>query len=189
MRVNLKYNVNENLKSSIIKELLKMELHSATNELGYIEIDERVSTTQLSRINKKFLNINDLSIILKQYDDYDIVLIDKNLILVNNIKSIILDMIYNKEDIKFNFSVFLSKKLNMDYNYLSNLFSQSQLITIGHFIILNKVEMIKELIICDEHSITEISCIMKYSSVAHMCNQFKKVTGLTTSNFRKISKI
>jgi AraC-like DNA-binding protein len=91
---------------------------------------------------------------------------------------------YTDAMIKTNFSDFLSEKLNYDYTYLANLFSEVQGTTIEHFIISHKIERIKELIIYDELNITEIAYKMNYSSVAHLSNQFKKVTGLSPSHFK-----
>jgi len=88
--------------------------------------------------------------------------------------------------IKTNFSDYLSEKLNHDYTYLANLFSEVQGCTIEHFIINHKIERIKELIIYDELNITEIAWKMNYSSVAHLSNQFKKVTGLSPSHFKQL---
>ena len=93
---------------------------------------------------------------------------------------------YSDEMIKVNFSDYISQKLNHDYTYLANLFSEVQGPTIEHFIISHKIERIKELIIYDELNITEIAWKLNYSSVAHLSNQFKKVTGLSPSHFRQL---
>jgi len=112
---------------------------------------------------------------------------NKKSVLVEKIKNVIIDMVhYSDEMIKTNFSDFLSEKLNHDYTYLSNLFSEVQGTTIEKFIINHKIERIKELIIYDELNISEIAWKMNYSSVAHMSNQFKKVTGLTPSHFKQL---
>ena len=96
-------------------------------------------------------------------------------------------MIHNtQETIKVNFSDYLSEKLNHDYTYLANIFSEVQGSTIEQFLIAHKVERIKELIIYDELNITEIAWKMNYSSVAHLSNQFKKVTGLSPSHFKQL---
>jgi AraC-like DNA-binding protein len=88
--------------------------------------------------------------------------------------------------IKINFSIYLSDKLHYDYTYLANLFSEVQGSTIEHFIIYHKIERIKELIIYNELNITEIANKMNYSSVSHLSNQFKKITGLSPSHFKKL---
>ncbi len=91
--------------------------------------------------------------------------------------------------IKLNFSDFLSEKLNNDYTYLSNIFSEVKGITIQQFIIIQKVERIKELLMYEKMNLTEISYLLNYSSVAHLSNQFKKITGLTPSHFKSIKNI
>jgi AraC-like DNA-binding protein len=96
-------------------------------------------------------------------------------------------MVHHSDEImKTNFSDFISEKLNHDYTYLANLFSEVQGTTIGQFIIAHKIERIKELIIYDELNITEIAWKMNYSSVAHLSNQFKKITGLSPSHFKQL---
>jgi AraC-like DNA-binding protein len=107
--------------------------------------------------------------------------------LIEKIKNVIIEMVhYSDEMIKINFSEYLSKKLNHNYTYLANLFSEVQGISIEQFIILHKIERIKELIIYGELNITEIAWKMNYSSVAHLSNQFKKVTGLSPSHFKQL---
>ena len=102
-------------------------------------------------------------------------------------RNAIIEMVHhNDELIKVNFSEYLSEKLNHDYTYLANLFSEVQGTTIEQFIISHKIERIKELIIYDELNITEIAWKMNYSSVAHLSNQFKKVTGLSPSHFKQM---
>jgi AraC-like DNA-binding protein len=93
---------------------------------------------------------------------------------------------HSKGSKKIKFSDFLSEKLNYDYTYLANLFSEVQGTTIEQFVISHKIERIKELILYDELNITEIAWKMNYSSVSHLSNQFKKVTGLSPSHFKKL---
>jgi YesN/AraC family two-component response regulator len=112
---------------------------------------------------------------------------DKKSILIEKIKNIIVQMVhYSDEPMVFNFSSYLSEKLNYDYNYLSNLFSEVKGTTIEHYIIAHKIERAKELLIYNELSLTEIAEKLHYSNVAHLSNQFKKVTGLTPSFFKKM---
>lgn len=112
---------------------------------------------------------------------------DKKSILIEKIKNIIVEMIhYSDEPPRTNFSDYLSSKLNYDYNYLSNLFSEVKGTTIAHFIIAHKIERAKELLVYDELTLTEIADKLHYSSVAHLSNQFKKVTGLTPSFFKQM---
>jgi AraC-like DNA-binding protein len=112
---------------------------------------------------------------------------DKKSMLIEKIKNVIIEMVHHStEPIKINFSDYLSQKLNHDYTYLSNLFSEVQGTTIEQFIISHKTERIKELIIYGELNITEIAWKMNYSSVAHLSSQFKKVTGLSPSHFKQL---
>jgi len=110
---------------------------------------------------------------------------DKKAILIERIKCVIIEMVHYAEELpKTNFSDYLSKQLNYDYTYLANIFSETQGITIEYFIIINKIEKVKELIFYDELNLTEIAQTLHYSSVAHLSHQFKKVTGLTPSLFK-----
>ncbi|WP_372773601.1 helix-turn-helix domain-containing protein [Mangrovibacterium sp.] len=112
---------------------------------------------------------------------------DKKSILVEKIKAVIIDLVhYTNDQIKVNLSDHLSEKLNYDYTYLSNLFSEVKGITIEKFYLTHKIERVKELIVYDELNLTEIAYKMHYSSVAHLSNQFKKFTGLTPSYFKKL---
>ena len=112
---------------------------------------------------------------------------DKKAILIEQIKNVIIEMVHHSDEvIKVNFSNYLSDKLHHDYTYMANLFSEVQGTTIEQFIISHKIERIKELIIYGELNITEIAWKMNYSSVAHLSNQFKKMTGLSPSHFRQL---
>jgi AraC-like DNA-binding protein len=112
---------------------------------------------------------------------------DRRSVLIERIKNVIIEMVHHTDEvIKINFSHFLSEKLNHDYTYLANLFSEVQGTTIEQFIIAHKIERIKELIIYGELNITEIAWKMNYSSVAHLSNQFKKMTGLTPTHFKNL---
>ena len=112
---------------------------------------------------------------------------DTKSILIEKIKNIIVEMVhYSEEPLVVNFSNYLSEKLNYEYNYLSNLFSEVKGITIEHYIIAHKIERAKELLVYDQLTLTEIAEKLHYSSVAHLSNQFKKVTGLTPSFFKNM---
>ena len=160
----------------VVKEILKeMNLHFILVDLGEVEIMENITLEQLEFLKKELLESG-----LELMDD-------KKSILIEKIKTIIIQMIHHtEEDIKINFSDYLSEKLHHNYNYLANLFSEVQGITIEHFIINHKVEKIKELMIYGELTITEIAYKMNYSSVAHLSTQFKKVTGLSPSHFKQL---
>ncbi|MEJ7677385.1 MAG: AraC family transcriptional regulator [Segetibacter sp.] len=111
---------------------------------------------------------------------------DKTIILFEKIKNVIIEMIHYADELPpTNFSDYLSEKLNYNYTYLSNLFSEIKGITIEHYIIAHKIERAKELLIYEGLTLTEIAYKLHYSSVAHLSNQFKKVTGLTPSFLKK----
>jgi AraC-like DNA-binding protein len=112
---------------------------------------------------------------------------DKRAVLIERVKTVIMEMIHHSDELpKMNYSDFISEKLDYDYTYLSNLFSEVKGITIQQFIIIHKIERVKELLLYDELSLTEISYKLHYSSVAHLSNQFKKVTGLSPSRFKQL---
>lgn len=112
---------------------------------------------------------------------------DKKQRVIEKIKKIVIERVNSGEDeMSENLSTQLSTRLNMDYSYLSSLFSQVEGITIERYYIANKIEKVKELLVYDEESLSQISFRMGYSSVQHLSNQFKKITGLTPSHFRQI---
>jgi AraC-like DNA-binding protein len=112
---------------------------------------------------------------------------DKKSILVEKIKGAVIELVhYTEEQIKTNLSDYLSEKLNYDYTYLANLFSEVKGITIEKFYLTHKIEKVKELIVYDELSLSEIAYKLHYSSVSHLSNQFKKITGLSPSHFKKL---
>ncbi len=114
---------------------------------------------------------------------------DKKAILIERIKNIIVEMVHYADEMpKVKTSVYIAEKLNHDYTYLANLFSEAVGITIEHFVILHKIEKVKELLLYDEYTLSEISYMLSYSSVAHLSAQFKKVTGLTPSFFKKLKE-
>ena len=167
--------VSNRCKMAVKKVLGELGLHFIVVDLGEVEIMENISAEQREKMKIALLNTG-----LELMDD-------KKAILIERIKNAVVEMVHHSDEmIKTNFSDFLSKKLEHDYTYLANLFSEVQGITIEHFIIAHKVERIKELIIYDELNITEIAWKMNYSSVAHLSNQFKKVTGLTPSHFKQL---
>ena len=112
---------------------------------------------------------------------------DKKSILVEKIKAAVIELVHYTEDqIKTNLSDYLSEKLNYDYTYLASLFSEVKGITVEKFYLTHKIEKVKELIVYDELNLSEIAYKLHYSSVAHLSNQFKKITGLTPSHFKKL---
>jgi AraC-like DNA-binding protein len=160
----------------MVKEALKkLGLHFIVVDLGVVEIMENLSTEQREQ----------LKLIL--FDSGLELMDDKRAMLIEKIKNVVVEMVHYADELpKTNFSDFISKKLNHDYTYLANLFSEVQGMTIEHFIISHKIERIKELIIYGELNITEIANKMNYSSVAHLSSQFKKVTGFSPSHFKQL---
>jgi AraC-like DNA-binding protein len=159
-----------------VKEVLKkLGLHFIIVDMGEVEIMETITPGQREQVrvalHKSGLELMD----------------DKKAVLIEKVKNVIIEMVHYKDDLpKINFSDLLSEKLKYDYTYLANLFSEIQGTTIEKFIISHKIERVKELIIYDELSLSEIAWKMHYSSVAHLSNQFKKVTGLTPSHFKSL---
>lgn len=167
--------VSNRCKMAVKEELKKLGLHFIVVELGEVEIMEKISAEQRVLLQTGLLNSG-----LELMDD-------RRSVLIERIKNVIIEMVHHSdEEIRVNFSHYLSEKLNHDYTYLANLFSEVQGTTIEQFIIAHKIERIKELIIYGEHNITEIAWKMNYSSVAHLSNQFKKMTGLTPSHFKQL---
>jgi len=162
-------------KMAVKLELDKLGLHYTKIELGEVEIMEDITEEQQDQLKYGLLQSG-----LELMDDQKSILIER-------IKDTIIEMVhYNDELPKVNFSDHLSDQLKHDYTYLANLFSEVTGTTIEHFIIAHKIERVKELLLYDELNLTEISYKLNYSSVAHLSNQFKKVTGLTPTFFKHL---
>jgi len=160
--------------------VVKAELETLHIPYKSVELGEIITYDQLSADDLASLKAGLLKAGLELMDD-------KRSIIIEKIKNIVVEMIHYSDELpRVNFSEFLSKKLNYDYTYLSNLFSSVQGITLEHFIILHKIERVKELLTYDELNLTEIAALMQYSSVAALATQFKKVTGLTSSHFKNV---
>jgi len=156
-------------------ELEKHGLNYTLVELGEADINENLSKEQLDRLSNA----------LKKYGLE--LMDDKKSILVEKIKTIIIELVhYSDDQIKVNLSDYLSKKLDYNYTYLANLFSEVKGTTIENFYLSHKIEKVKELLVYDELNLTEIAFKLHYSSVAHLSNQFKKMTGLTPSHFKSL---
>lgn len=167
--------VSNRCKIAVKDALKKLKLHFVVVDLGEVDIMENITDEQRAQLKLELFNSG-----LELMDD-------KRAMLIEKIKNVIVEMVHHSEEaIKVNFSDYLSEKLNHDYTYLANLFSEVQGTTIEQFIIVHKIERIKELIIYGELNITEIAWKMNYSSVAHLSNQFKKVTGLSPSHFKQM---
>ncbi|MEB8344509.1 AraC family transcriptional regulator [Flavobacteriaceae bacterium KMM 6898] len=167
--------VSNRCKTVVKEALKKLGLHFIVVDLGEVEIMEDLLEEQRTQLKSTLLNAG-----LELMDD-------KRAMLIEKIKNVIIEMIHHSDEvIKVNFSNFLSEKLDYGYPYLASLFSEVQGTTIEQFIIIHKIERIKELMIYGELNITEIAWKMNYSSVAHLSNQFKKVTGLSPTHFKKL---
>jgi AraC-like DNA-binding protein len=167
--------VSNRCKMVVKDELTKLGLHFIVVDLGEVDIMEDISSQVREELKNALISSG-----LELMDD-------KRAILIEKIKTIIIAMVHHSDElIKTNFSDYLSRKLAHNYTYLANLFSEVQGTTIEQFTILHKIERIKELIIYGELNITEIAWKMNYSSVAHLSNQFKKMTGLSPSHFKQL---
>ena len=162
-----------------LKQLLK-ELGISYNhiELGAIILNEKLSKDNLEALSE---GLNTLGLALID---------DRRSRIIEKIKTTIINLMHedNEEKSNQNISSILSKELNYDYNYLSNLFSESEGITIEKFAIAQRIDRVKELLVYDELTLSEIAHKLGYTSTAHLSNQFKKITGLTPSYFKKIKK-
>jgi len=167
--------VSTRCKLVVQYELEKLGLYCTSIELGKAEVAGIVSVDQIKDFRDALLHSG-----LQLMDN-------KKDILIEKIKNVIVEMVHYSDDrLKTNFSNYLSSKLNLDYTYLANVFSEEVGTTIEHFIICHKIERVKELLGYDELNLTEISWKLHYSSVAHLSTQFKKVTGITPSSFKHL---
>lgn len=164
-------------KMILKSELEKLGLHHLKIDLGEVEIMETITNLQRMQLARA-LKKSGLELME-----------DKKAILIERIKGVIVEMVhYSDNPLKTNFSDYLSSTLGYDYTYLANLFSEVTGVTIEHFIIAHKIERVKELLIYNELSLTEISYLLNYSSVGHLSYQFKKVTGLTPTYFKQLKE-
>lgn len=177
MKLYIKYMVSLRCKMAVKEELRNLGLKHAVVDLGVVEILEDISPRQREQLKTNLLRSG-----LELLDD-------KRSILIEKIKNVITEMIHYTDEIpKENYSDYISEKLGYDYTYLANTFSEVKGITIQQFIIINKIEKVKELLLYNELNLTEISRKLHYSSVAHLSNQFKKVTGLSPSYYKQLKK-
>jgi AraC-like DNA-binding protein len=156
-------------------ELEKLGLHYTRVELGETEILEDLSPEQRIHLNEALRQSG-----LELMEDHKSIMVER-------IKAIIIELVHFSDDqIKVNLSDYLSSKLNHNYSSLSNLFTEVKGTTIEHFYLTHKIEKVKELLVYDDLNLTEIAYKLHYSSVAHLSNQFKKMTGLTPSHFKNL---
>lgn len=156
-------------------EFEKLGLQTVSVELGEVELQNTITENQ----KKELLNhLHTLG-----FDLID----DKKSKIIEKIKTLIIDLVHhNNSELKTNLSDYLAENLNQDYNSLSNLFSEVENTTIEKYFISQKIEKVKELIIYNELSLSEIADTLNYSNVAHLSNQFKKVTGFTPTYFKQL---
>jgi len=157
------------------QKLNKLGLHYCTVDLGEVDVKENITSKQREQLRILLLKAG-----LELMDD-------KKAVLIERIKNVIIEMVHYSEEVpKVKNSDFISAKLNHDYTYLANLFSEATGITIEQYIIAHKIERVKEFLLYDELNLTEISYKLNYSSVAHLSHQFKKVTGLTPTFYKHL---
>jgi AraC-like DNA-binding protein len=164
-------------KLRVKEELAKLGIQDIAIDLGTVEIPEGITPLQREQLKQNLLNSG-----LELLDD-------KKSILIEKIKNVIIEMIHYSDELpKRNYSDYISEKLKHNYTYLSNIFSEVKGIAIQQYIIIHKIERVKELLLYDELNLTEIADKLHYSSVAHLSKQFKKVTGLSPSFYKKLKK-
>ncbi|MCD0478776.1 AraC family transcriptional regulator [Chryseobacterium sp. LC2016-29] len=177
MKLYIKYMVSLRCKMVVHQELEKLNIRNAVVDLGLVEILDDITNEQRQLLKENLLKTG-----LELLDD-------KKSILIEKIKNAVTEMIHYSESLpEGNFSDYISEKLGYDYTYLANTFSEVKGMTLQQFIIINKVEKVKELLLYDELNLTEISYKLNYSSVAHLSNQFKKITGLSPSFYKQLKK-
>jgi YesN/AraC family two-component response regulator len=177
MKLYVKNMVCSRCRMVVKNEFEKAGLHPLSVELGEVEINKQPTEAQLKKLDTG----------LKEYG-FELIS-DKKARMIEKIKNMIVQLVQNSEqNLKINLSVYLSEKLHYDYTYLSNLFSEVEGITIEKYFIAQRVEKVKELLMYDELSLSEIADKLGYSSVAYLSNQFKKVTGLTPSFYKSLKE-
>jgi hypothetical protein len=175
MKLFIKNMVSIRCKMIVKSEIESLGLHPVVVGLGEVELEDELSVKNYYLLKSALLG-------------YGLELMeDRKAILVEKIKTVVIELIHGSDPpLRTNLSVFLSQKLHYEYNYLSNLFSEISGTTIEQFVISNKIEKVKELLIYEGLTLKEISWKLHYSSVAHLSYQFKKVTGLTPTCFKKM---
>lgn len=175
MVINIKFMVSLRCKLLVQRELDGLGIPYNSVELGVIDTVKTVSAKQLNVLKENLL-ASGLEIIE-----------DRKTILIERIKVTIIEMVHYTDVLpNVNYSDYITEKLNLDYTYLSNIFSEVMGVTIQHYIIMHKIEKVKELLLYNQLNLSEISYKLNYSSVAHLSSQFKKVTGLTPSQYREL---
>lgn len=174
-KIYIKYMVSLRCKLLVKEELNKLGINFLNIDLGVVELHEELSSEQHENLKLKLQKSG-----LELLDD-------KKSILIERIKNVVVEMIHYSDELpKVNFSDYISEKLGYDYTYLSNVFSEVKGITLQQYIIMHRIEKVKELLLYNEYNLTEISYMLHYSSVAHLSGQFKKVTGHTPTFYKKL---
>ena len=174
MKIYIRNMACESCKVVVKEALVKLKLHPVKVELGLAEIKEELSDAKRQKLDD-IINKVGLEIVES-----------KGGILIESIKNHCQAYVVSEKHVKVNISEYLSKKLDRDYKYISNVFSEVEMCTIVHYINLLKVERAKEMILFEDHNLTEIADKLHYSGVAHLSSQFKKITGLTPSYFKTL---
>ncbi len=177
LKLYIKYMVSLRCRMIVKEELKKLGIQYVAIDLGVVDLPAGITKEQHEKLRRNLLKSG-----LELMED-------KKNILIEKIKSVIIEMIHYGDELpKMNYSDYISEKLKYDYTYLSNTFSDVKGMTIQQYIIINKIERVKELILYDELNLSEISEKMHYSSVAHLSSQFKKITGLSPSYYKRLSE-
>lgn len=177
MKIYIKYMVSTRCIMTVKSELNRLGINHGSVDLGEVEIDRPLTTEQHDQLQSVLRHAG-----LELMED-------RRAILIERIKHVIIDMVQDTEELtKLKNSAYIADKLDHDYTYLANLFSEVTGTTIEHYIIAQKIERVKELLLYNELNLTEIAYKLNYSSVAHLSNQFKKVTGLTPTFFKKLRR-
>lgn len=177
VKLFIKYMVSLRCKLMVKDELKNLNIKYAVVNLGVVEILGDISAEQREQLK---LNLQRSGLELMD---------DKKSIIIEKVKNVIVEMIHYLDELpKNSYSDYISKKLGYDYTYLATLFSEVKGTTIQQFIIYHKIEKIKELLLYDKLTLTEISFLLQYSSVAHLSNQFKKITGLAPSFYKELKQ-
>jgi AraC-like DNA-binding protein len=164
-------------KMVVKNELVKLGLQPSSVELGEIIISEELDTLKKEQLNLALLSLG------------FVLIDDRKSRIIEKIKTEIIELVHHSDlQLKSKFSNYISNQLHHDYNYLSNLFSEVEGITIEQFLISQKIEKVKELLVYDEFSLSEIAIQMNYSSVSHLSKQFKKATGFTPTYYKNLKE-
>lgn len=177
MKLSVKYDISVICRKVLQDQLEKLRIPHVMNGLGEVTLKEALPPAKHQEL-------------VEALKEYGIELVtDQKTALVQKIKDTIIELIHSEDEMpNMTMSVYLSEQLNHSYSYLSSLFSEVCYISIENFIILQKIERAKQLLATNEHTLTQISYLLNYSSVAHLSHQFKKTTGLTPSAFQRIIK-